>query len=281
MISSYVISLGLIGLCLSACKSTGGKGNNAVSNPAMSGEVELTVDSNMGFLATVSCDYACKNQGQKSINIMKSYGPGARGLKPGNGNMWGSLSADLQYFSDQACLEAAKSQCGSLGKIAKLHTVGIQSGQWNVALPISCRPTKNIISPFDDGGSQVQSVMMPTHDAFDEIHDATKYGPIQSCQTKIRAELCFGDCLIPEGQAKMGKWRQIIATNSPHGSRNVELCADSLRAYIQKNQVVSPSVKEVLCRQYFWDQQFAEKTMKTKIVLACSALRADIDCGAL
>jgi hypothetical protein len=125
-----------------------------VSNPAMTDEMEVNTRPDDAISTTVQCQFRCINKNLQTKSKLGVYEPANRGLKPGNGNMWGSLTSDLQFYAQEICLASAKESCGSLAKIDVLAAVKVSSGTWSMNLPVPCKPSAALLSPFQpDSGA--------------------------------------------------------------------------------------------------------------------------------
>ena len=277
-VSSVLIAnlfvLTMMNFALLSCKTSS---RELVSNPAMAGEGVYEAKETDALSTFTTCSIGCNHKPPQEFVVPGIYKPSDRGLKPGNGLMWGSLSSDLEQFATESCVAEGISQCGQLPQISDFAVSHLKSGTWSVEFPMQCETTKTVLSPFQDGsGAQI--------DLGSNLSNARRYErfvpmPLASqapCSTWLNSKLCFGDCLTE--QAK-DQWIQTIGTSKPLGTSENKICADALLNYLNKAKVQSPSLQVAICRHFYVDEM--RRNEKIKIYAACAAIRAEVDCQSI
>jgi len=254
-----------------ACKHSGEK---SVSNPAMTDEMIVGASEKDAISTTVQCQFRCSQKTPQTKAKIGAYEPALRGLKPGNGNMWGSLTSDLQFYAQELCLEEAVASCGSLAKIDELAAQKISSGTWFMKLPVPCLAERPLLSPFEPGSGAVLILAVAKMDRFGVSTLPPTFQDPGNCQHWIEAETCFGDCLMELGE---GKWKQTLMSNKPLGTGNRQVCGDELLRAFAKEKISSKPVKNFLCHHYFW--QATASARQNQIELACAAYRVEPKCA--
>jgi len=232
------------------------------------------------FDASISCQFQCADKEIIKKSVRASFNTTALNMWRGNGNLWGLLTLNLTYWSEETCLVEALKDCKSLENIQDLSVAGIQSGDWSINGKITCVTPQAITSPLDSRykntllkSSAIKRGPLPKNIRFD--WDAKKASTendalAPACQRKIKVKRCFGDCISLDNEVMTEQ----LSSPSPLGVDEIELCADSYDQKL-KGKNLSPAVKQHLCETF----TMAEIKKTGGMELSCASYRYQVSCN--
>ena len=233
------------------------------------------------FLVTLHCRDLCQSEIESSSHpIELVFSPAARGLKKGNGEMWGVLGWNLWTWGREACLDAAIERCVRKPAIPEVTLEKMTTGSWSLREPVDCRErTEHLVSPYDPG----RTLARPASSAVTPFPErsSTLTAPVAtaSCRRPTDVRLCYGDCLVPSRGDEFAvgdPGLQTLASTKFMTKQTTSFCLDGfLKKYA--GQGLSPSVLQHYCESYLW-KGIAEKFPAFQ---GCAATRITTECAAL
>ena len=244
--------------------------------------------SDEGLFIDVSCDFKCRNDVPRVERVKGTFLPKKLGLFPGNGSsdqsiMWSALGVSLKIWSQNICLEKAAIGCKNAQNIESYGMKELQSGAWKINKFPGCKEKSILVSPFDNRAGSVRvpnisaAISMPeTSKTIDFENSGLKFSlqsgkSMPECKNKIKAKLCFGDCVDLSTSDK--EISETLGTPDPLGSDDMEICGDELATKLQDLKL-SISVRREICEAYFW-QSFMKMDNTYK---SCAAIRGETTC---
>jgi hypothetical protein len=207
------------------------------------------------FDASINCEYQCTDKEKNQKIVRASFSTSELNMKRGNGNLWGLLSLNITYWSEETCLAEALKECEQIEDIQNLVVKSIQSGNWSLNSKLSCITSQAIASPLDQTyrksllkSSDIKRASLPVNlrFAWDERKLPTKDEPSSpACQRKIKVKRCYGDCISLDDKVTTEQ----LASPAPLGMDETEICADAFDAKL-KGKKLTAAVKQHLCETY-------------------------------
>ena len=253
-----------------------------------------------GLFIDVTCSFNCKGGAQKIERVKGSFIPKELGLYPGNGSsnqntIWSAVGISIRVWSQEICLSKAADGCHGIKLVEGVDVTELESGKWNLKKFPGCHEQTITLSPFDEssGSSRMNSLSssllssLSTPEKFSEKPDQfhvrlkglsvdipfAEFNSKSPCQKKIKAKLCFGDCI----DLKSEKYQETLGTSDPLGKEEVEVCGDQFFSKVA-GQNLSDAVKKQLCEDYFWNSLILNGK---NLMASCAAIRGEVSCEGL
>lgn len=243
------------------------------------------------FAVTATCAVRCNGQAAETVKSGKArFDPDDSPFGRVNGLLPPTVTSRLSIVADTLCINKAVEVCQGAEKISDLRPLELRSGSWTGELPFECsRGSKCVVSPFDARFiSKLERVRIskpsilsaslapgfPTADGAVRKRNplAEKPGAVSdSCRHRIRARVCYGDCMSndPSCKGEMESGYAITLTSSSYeGEESVEVCGDALLEKF-KAENTPKALRPMACRRLY----FEESQKAGGVHFSCGAVR--------